>query len=377
MANSEISDFSDDKIKEILKKNQETLVNLNIGLDRHEISNSLTSSLNLLLLGNKTSLIDVYEVMISNFENVSKRVEVIESQIKAFNEKENNSYVIDPDNILYIVFYKQIVYIRKLVQDIYMLISSKNNLVYIYAYLISMLYNEPMKITSNYIFILNNIVNNPKFTTESDTKLKEFLNPKIIDKIYLMIKIIYDSDKEFGKLLADIKNQKLEEYRKNNGVDLSDSFKEIESQAKSIDKITGGDLNIYDLESKFIKKRNYLLSKKRDIVIANLYNPDNLNLILMDNISIELWFGYNLFVYKRFNFNFDEYANKVNEIIQSSELGDFYILKLDHLKDIDTPFAAIVENSLNMTGGFNFMNDKYYKKYLKYKNKYLQLRNKL
>ena len=106
-----------------------------------------------------------------------------------------------------------------------------------------------------------------------------------------------------------------------------------------------------------------MLNKKRDIVIANLYNSDNLNLILTDNISIELWFGYNLYVYKRFNFNFGEYQNKVNEIVKSTGLDELYILRLDYFNDIDAPYAGmLVTNSTNMIGGFDFTNDKYYKK---------------
>jgi hypothetical protein len=373
MSNNDIMEFSIDNIPKILEDNKTKLINLVLSLDRHEISKDLTNSLNIMLMGNKTNLMDVYEIMVNNFDDISNKVDTIEKKIMEFNSTQSNSYVVDPDNILYVVFFKQIIYIKQLVKDINMLICSNINLVFIYAYLISMLYNEPEKITSNYILILKNIVSDTKFMAEHDNKLKEFLGANVIDKIYITIKIIYNSDKEFDKLLVDLKNQKLEEYRKNNGVDLSDSFKEIEKLGKDI---KGGSINIYDIEEKFIKKRNYIMSKKRNIVITNLYDQDNVKLIIGDNISIELWFGYNLFVYKRFNFNFDDYQSKINKILESDGLSIDYFLNLDYFNDIETPYASmLLPNSTNMIGGSNHIDYKYYLKYLKYKNKYLKLKN--
>jgi len=82
-----------------------------------------------------------------------------------------------------------------------------------------------------------------------------------------------------------------------------------------------------------------------------------------------LWFGYNLFIYKRFEFNFEEYQIKINEMLKSKGYEHIYILNLNYLNDIDMPDAGI----LPIVGGSN-MNKDYYTKYIKYKIKYLKLK---
>ena len=111
--------------------------------------------------------------------------------------------------------------------------------------------------------------------------------------------------------------------------------------------------------------------QKRNIIIGNLYNVDNVNLLLKDYISIELWFGYNLFIYKRFNYDFKEYQTKINDIINLNGLNNIYLLNLDYLNDIDAPDAGMLLPSI--IGGN--INNIYYTKYIKYKNKYLKLKN--
>jgi len=198
--------------------------------------------------------------------------------------------------------------------------------------------------------------------------LKKFISHEIIDKILSMIKIIFYADIDFVKLLEELENKKMEEYKKNN----SDSYKEIEQEAKNIN---GGMVYIYKIENIFQKTRNFMLVQKRKINIQELYNPNNLKTIFQNGISIELWFGYNLFIYKRFEFNFDEYQSNVNGLVKAKGLEQNYLLSLNYLNDIDTPDAGI----LPITGGsisiFNKSNKNYYLKYIKYKNKYLKLKN--
>lgn len=366
----DFTNFSIDNIPTFLTDNKELLVNMNMLLDRHEISKSLCISLNRSIMGSKTKLSDVYDLMINNFEDISNKVVLIEKKIKEFNTSQDYKYIVDPANILYIIFFKQILYVKKLLSKLHEYIKSNINLVFIYSYLIFNLYDEPKKISSNYIFIINQMITNSSLISEYDERIKELLKIEIIDKIFLMIKIIYDSDPEFAKLLEDLKNQKMEECKKNNAIDLSDSFKEIENSVKGL---KGGNVNIYELEEKFEKKRIYLLSQKRKIILTNLYSHDNINIILVQPLTIELWFGYNLFIYKRFNFDFKEYQTNINKILETNGFDQMYLLNLDYLNDIDAPDAGIIFPSL--IGGLN--NGKYYIKYCKYKNKYLILQKKL
>lgn len=369
---NKFTDFSIDNIPTYLKDTKEKLINMGIPLDRYEISKSLTISLNRMLMGNKTELIYVYDSMVHNFDDIGNKVKSIEEKIKNFNSEQKFEYFIDPERILYIVFYKQIVYVKKLISDIYDYINSNINLVFIYSYLISKLYDEPNKVSSNYIFILNKIISDTSFLSNYDDRLKKFISPEIIDKIFSIIKIIFNADIDFVKLLEELENKKMEEYKKNNSVDYSDSYKEIEQKAKNI---KGGMVDIYNIEDNFQKTRNFMLVQKRIINIQELYNPNNLETIFQNGISIELWFGYNLFIYKRFEFNFDEYQSNVNGLVKAKGLEQNYLLSLNYLNDIDAPDAGI----LPITGGSistsNKLNENYYSKYIKYKNKYLKLKN--
>ena len=100
----DFTNFSIDNIPKFLTDNKELLVNMNMLLDRHEISKSLCISLNRSIMGSKTKLSDVYDLMINNFEDISNKVVLIEKKIKEFNTSQDYKYIVDPANILYIVF---------------------------------------------------------------------------------------------------------------------------------------------------------------------------------------------------------------------------------------------------------------------------------
>lgn len=365
-------DFQLDIISTYLKDNKDKLINMGLSLDRYEISKSLTISLNRMIMGNKTKLIDVYDLITNNFDDISKKIKLIEEKIKYFNSQQKYEYFIDPEKILFVVFYKQIVYIKKLINNIYDYLNSNINLVFIYSYMISKLYNEPYTISSNYIFIIKKIIQDTSFLSNYDDSLKKLLSPEIIDKIFDMINVIYNVDDDFIKLFNELENKKMEEYKKNNSIDYSDSYKEIEREAKNIKG--GGNAKIYDIENNFQKTRDYMFVQKRKINIEQLYNVDNFNLIFQNGISIELWFGYNLFIYKRFDFNFEEYQIKINELLKSKGYQQIYLLNLNYLNDIDTPDAGIIP-IIGGTSSNNTYYNKYYIKYIKYKNKYLKLKN--
>lgn len=373
------NDFQLDAIPTYLKDNKDKLINMNLTLDRHEISNSLTMSLNRMIMSNKTKLIDIYDLITNNFEDVSKKIKLIEEKIKYFNSQQKYKYFIDPEKILFVVFYKQIVYVKKLINDIYDYLNSNINLVYIYSYLISKLYNDPTT-SSNYIFIIKKIIQDTSFLSNYDDRLKKFLGPDIVDKIFNIINIIYSVDDDFIKLLNELENKKMEEYKKNNLIDYSDSYKEFENDAKNI---KGGNTNIYDIENNFQITKNYMFVQKRKINVEQLYNVDNFNLIFLNGISLQLWFGYNLFIYKRFDFNFEEYQNKINELLKSKGYQQNYLLNLNYFNDLDTPDAGIIPiiggaNSIYSNDVYsnsnNIYSNEYYIKYIKYKNKYLKLK---
>lgn len=387
MEKKEINQFQIENIYKYITDNKNLLVNMNLSLDSHEISKSLTGSLNRSLMGTKTTLSEIYDSISNNFDEMNNKIKIIENQLKQFNNEQQLGYFIDPDNIFVIVFFKQFTYIQNIISEIYHAINSNVNFVFIYLYLISKIYDEPDKITSNYVFIIQKIINSNNFTNHFNNgdRLKDFLNENNINKIYFMTKTIYSFDKDFSKLIDDLKKEKRDEYTKNNITDYSDSYKDIENKFKNI---KGGHDNsdiFYNIEQKYTKKKEYLLLQKRNIDVSSLFNSDYLELIFKDGISIELWYGYNLFIYKRFIFDFNDYQSKINEIIKQKQLDDFYLLNLDYLNDLDVPDAGILLPSIigggknNQINNQDFINNDYYlykNKYLKYKNKYINLKNK-
>lgn len=381
---NEFTEFTIDNISKYLTYNKNILIGMNLELDSYEISKSLTGSLNRSLIGTKTKLSEIYDSIANNFEDITNKIKIIENQINEFNLEQKLAYFIDVDNIIILVFYKQFTYIQKLILEINNSINSNINLVYINYYLISKLYDEPNKISSNYIFILKKLIDDQYFQNKygDGSRLKEFLNSNSLDIIFNIIKIVYGSDNEFSKLFDDLKKEKIDEYKKYNITKHSESFEEIEKEFKNIsDNKSGGaddsEAEIFNkIEQNYIIKKNYILLKKRNIDIKNLLNNDNVNLILSDSssnsISIELWHGYNLFIYKRFNYDFKTYQSEINKIVKEKQFDEIYLLNLDYLNDLDVPDAGILLPSI--IGGSAILNNTYYSKYLKYKNKYIELK---
>jgi hypothetical protein len=372
--NIEITELNLDEIPTFLKENKQILIDTDLKLDRYEISKSLTISLNRMLMGSKIKLADVYDSIINNFEDTTKKIKLIEEKIKNFNSEEKFIYFVDPEKILYIIFFKQIVYIKKLIDDLHNYVSSNINIVFIYSYIISKLYNNPENITNNYVFILNKMIYDTKFLSKYDDTIKKLLSPEIIEKIFFIIKLIFSADIDFNKLLMDLEKEKMEEYKKNNSVDHSETYNELSKINKQVVKnVKGGNTNIYDIENNYQQKIDFLFLQKRKIDINILCDVDNLNMILQDGITIELWYGYNLFIYKRFDYDFNEYQNKINEILNSKGYDKIYLLSLNYLNDINAPDAGIIPI---IGGNININeNNNYYSKYIKYKNKYLELKN--
>lgn len=373
MEEHKIDNFKIDSIPNYLNQNKKKLIDMSIPLDRYEISNSLTISLGRMLMGNKTKLSDLYDDMVSNYEEYEKKIKLIEDNIFKFNSEQKSEYFIDIEKIIYLVFFKQIVYVRKVLEEVDDYIDSNINLVFIYSYLISKLYNDPINITSNYIFIIERIIIGSSFKTNHSIEFSNIINLEILEKIFLMIKMIYNSDFEFSKLVKEFDENKMEEYKKNNQIDYSDSIKELENEARDI---KGGGVDMYKIEENFKKKKNFLLIQKRKINIDDLFSSDEINKIIDGNLSLEMWFGFNLFIYKRFDFDFEEYKNKINKYLETKGFETKYYVNLNYLNDIEIPDAGIVlvgGNNINFIK--NNITDKiYYLKYIKYKNKYLKLK---
>jgi len=395
-------EFSIEHIPEYLKNNKTQFISTNLNLDRHEISKFLTSSLNRYLIGDKKTLEEVYGAMVSiDFQELTKKVESIQKQILEFNNSENNEYIVDPEEILYLRFYKQIVFVQDLITNVNNYINSNMNLVVIFAFVISKLYNEP-KNSSNFIFNLKENIKK-KFVSSTNTtdnidsvKLETIFNETNLDIIYKIILLINNSDSEFNQKLLDFKNEKINYFKKKNGVETIKQLESIKSkdgetkdgetkdkskektEVKPVTPPVDLNLGILELEAKFEKEIEQLLIKKRAIKIDELIKAENLEFILIPEINILLWSGYNLFLYKRFNFDFNAFSNKINEILKSKypditnlNTETKLLLKLDFLEDLEIPDAGLLQVA-NLVGG----QENYLIKYLKYKNKYLSLKNK-
>jgi hypothetical protein len=389
MDTNEFTEFTIDNISKYLTYNKNILVGMNLVLDSYEISKSLTSSLNRSLIGTKTKLSDIYDSIANNFDDMTNKVKIIEEKIKEFNLEQKLGYFIDPDNIIILVFYKQFLYVQKLISEISNSISSNINLVFIYFYLISRLYDEPEKISYGYIYIIERLMGDQGIENKYGNRLKEFLNSDSLNIIFNIIKIVYKSDIDFLNLNDELKKEKMDEYKKNIIVDHSESYEKIANEFSNLSGGTDSEAEIFNkIEQKYEKKKNYILLQKRNIDISNLLNSDNVNLILNESTSIELWHGYNLFIYKRFNYDFADYQKNINEIIKQKQLDSIYLLNLDYLNNLDVPDAGILLPSViggssyssNSSKLNNFDTHKftpYYLKYFKYKNKYVQLKKKI
>jgi hypothetical protein len=375
----ENNDFAVDNIPEYLKLSINELINMEINLDRFQISKSLTNSLNRELLGDKKEISQIYDWIISDFDKKSEYIKDVETKINDFNSSSDNNfkYYIDPEKITLIVLYKQILYIDDIIKNIQKYIKFDYNLVFVYAYLISKLYDIP-EISSNYIFIINKKLSNPSVITDYPNK-SEFtvlLEKKNLDKIFLIINLVNECDIKYTEFLNKINQQIIKKYKEEySTIDESDSVKQKY-------KLTGGSDNLSQTGINFFREKQALILLKRDIDISKLLLPENfMKLFDPNNISIELWFAYNLFLYKRFNFDLNKYVNEINKLIESNKIDTAYKLNLNFMNDIDYPEVGFVTIDINknLTGGklFSSTQQNYKIKYLKYKNKYLNLKKTL
>ena len=344
-----------DEIPEFLDIIKKQYLDLHLNLNRHEMSKFLTNTLNISLLGNITKLEEAYDYFIASYDDISKKVPIIIEKIRQFNKNNNYEYYVDPEKVFYISFYNEIQYVKNIIQN-----HINNSLLYnldmvlINSYLINKLYNEK-HISKNYVFILCKIIETNNENIINNENLKQFLTINKINKIHQIINILHDNDTEFIKLLDDIKKDKFLKESDNNTEEKKDNFTDIEV-----------------IEQDFNQQKNKLLNSKRSIDIDKLLSDENLNNIINNPIiPDDIWYAFNYFIYKIFSFDYDLFKNKLVTYLQNNKTVKY--VELDEFKDINTPFMVFnSEESTNLKGGSN----KYFAKYLKYKQKYLLLKGK-
>jgi len=376
------------QIEKFLEELKDILLKMNISLDTHEINKCLANSLNRALLKEAVELENIYTMMMTNYDEVTKNVPIIEDQIRAFNKSQDYKYYVDMEDVFYLVFYKQIVYVEQILTDTIVYLNSNVNLIFIYTYIIHSFYDEPAIYTDNYIFILTK-----KLESEvTDDKMKDFFSKEKIMKLKIILELIYKADNKFIDLIKTLSTTKnnfierdIEENSPQNSptsssgpappaTTLPPASASKSSAPAPAPSNTFSTKDIEEVEKQFKQQKIDLLNKKREVNIALFLDTENINDLLGNNapVSKELWFGMMLFLYKKFSFNFDEYKTKVTGQLQTLNMPPIYIPGLDPFKDLDLPDSVYVNSQKG--GAAQSDHDKYYSKYLKYKTKTIRQR---
>jgi hypothetical protein len=395
--------FSIDVIDMYLLNTKNMLIKMNILLDTHEINKCLANSLNRALLKNDVVIENIYNNMHSKWEEITTSVPIIEEKIRSFNKSQNYEYYVDFEDVFYLVFYKQIEYVKKILIETILYLNSNVNLIFIYTFIIQAFYDEPNVYSNNYIFILSKIVNSVEYNNLET--IKDFFSEIKIKKLGYILNLIYTSDIKFSELIEKINNEKIAFIKEdihvpidknynnynclNKGVDKdikdedSESSFRMESFGKSSSKefkkldtklesprIGSKTRDIEVIEIEFKKLKCDMLFDRREINIGKIY--DGLPHLLTDGglVIRELWLGVMLFLYKKYTFNFDEFNKQVTQLLKSNNYGQDFIPSTDTFKDLDLPDSIYVSNQVG--GNKNV----YFAKYLKYKTKYLNLLRK-
>ena len=147
------NELSIDNINEYLVNIKNILIKMNIKLDSQEINKFLALSLNNSLF----SLIDTnynknlsFQILYDNWEDVTKTIPNVEKQIRQFNKEQDYEYYVNIEDVIYLVFYKQIKYVNEIINEITQYLNFGVNPVYIYTFIIQSFYDEPSYI-ENYI----------------------------------------------------------------------------------------------------------------------------------------------------------------------------------------------------------------------------------
>lgn len=388
--------FSIDIIDTYLLNTKNMLIKMNILLDTYEINKCLANSLNRALLKNDVDIDSIYTRMTSNWEEVKSSVPLIEEKIRNFNKLQKYEYYVDMEDVFYLVFYKQIEYVKKILMETILYLNSNVNLIFIYTFIIQAFYDEPIVFSKNYIFILSKLVNTSDYNNLET--VRDFFAEAKIKKLGYVLTLLYEADVKFNNLIEHIRTDKInfikvdiripidKNYNNFNCINKGENFEEEEkSHSENIGKLTMGtgikkdttdtifnqtrDIEI--IEKEFSRLKCNMLFEKRDITIDKIY--EGLQYLLTDGgiIIRELWLGVMLFLYKKYTFNFDEFQKQVSQLLKTNNYSNDYIPSTDTFKDLDLPDSIYVTNQ---SGGNK---NSYLNKYLKYKAKYLKLKNSL
>ena len=386
--------FSIDIIDTYLLNTKNMLIKMNILLDTYEINKCLANSLNRALLKNDVDIENIYTHMTSNWEEVLTSVPVIEEKIRVFNKSQKYEYYVDMEDVFFIVFYKQIEYVKKILMETMLYLNSNVNLIFIYTFIIQAFYDEPTVFSHNYIFILSKLVNTSDYNN-SET-IKDFFAETNIKKLDYILILLYNADIKFNGLIEQIRTKKINfikvdirvpidrNYNNFNCINKGESIEEeIDSEkfdrlATGVSKteksnlqdvVFSGTRDIEIVEKEFSRLKCNTLFEKRDIAIEKIYEGLPYLLTNGEIIIRELWLGIMLFLYKKYTFNFDEFQKQVSQILKSNNGPNDYIPSTDTFKDLDLPDSIYVTNQ---SGGNKNI---YLNKYLKYKTKYLKIKN--
>jgi hypothetical protein len=222
-------------------------------------------------------------------------------------------------------------------------------------------------------------------------KLKNFFTIEKINKIYEMIKLIFSCDTDFIKFLETSKKSKLDEEKENNEIEKFDNFNDIELFERNFNK-QKRELLLSIKKRKLSIDNLFKNERQRDDIFFNKFNYDvfkesksneteNIPTIndIISNLDNDMWNAFNLFIYKKFDIDKNIYMQKINEI--SGQSLDPLII--DYFNDLDVPFKVDLGITTKNNEGIRSNqygtileggNNNYLKKYLKYKEKYLNLK---
>lgn len=376
--------FEIQNIKEYLIHTKNILIKMNILLDTYEINKCLANALNRALTDNK-NIKQIFETFISQWDTVEQIIPIIEDEIRKFNESQEYVYYVDMEDITYITYYRQIKYVNQILKETLIFLNSNINLIYIYTFITQSFYNEPTYFSNNYIFFLTSIVNLEKYN--NNPKIKEFFSSDKIKTLKEILNLIYISDIKFIELIKQNKTDKdafiKEKIKipidinsnncstKTEKINISDIKKDIETLKKK---------NIEDLENKFNELKCNMLLDTRDINLDELIKG-LAPILSSQKVNAELWLGVMLFLYKKYTIsgNFEEFKTKVSNLLMANNYSEEFIPSIDTFNDLilrDSVYSSKPEpEQYSQEGGEQRV--LYFKKYLKYKTKYVNLLKKI
>jgi hypothetical protein len=363
-----------DKIPDFLEASKNNYLKYDISLDRHEVNKYITNALNVELLGEITTEEQLYRKIITSYSDIEKEIDIIILKIREFNNNNKYEYYVDLDKIVYVLWFKEIHFVQNLIIDISKKLDNDLNICTIYTYLIKILYNEP-RYTKYYVKILIMMISEDSDKYLTSEKLKKFFVVEKINKIYDIIRLVFSCDTEFINFLEESKRQKFEQEKENNNIEKHDNFNDIEKFEININKekkkLLKNKKREFNLDN-FLKNENQSDSNFFDkfnsqfINKTNIEQPHNPTIEqIISNLDRDIWFGFILFIYKLFTINQDT-IQKINEITN----GRIDKIIIDDFDDVKIPYTVDLSQRLHHGGA----NNKYFKQYLKYKEKYLRLK---